>query len=130
MSWKEGNRKLYCSKRKRELSVFCRHGYPVILIERRTLVDTLYQNLQSKDKVVLQKRLVQIEQTNNGVRAITKDGSEYAGDIIIGADGMHSSVRKVMHILGQNTSAPVHFDKDEYSSKSSDQPRSKDRRCD
>ena len=80
------------------------------------LLKALYENLQHKDKVLVQKRFVQIEQMKDGTRAITQDGCSYEGDIIIGADGMHSSVRKKMHCLG-NIMSPGYFDRDEYSSK-------------
>ena len=80
------------------------------------LLKALYENLQHKDKVLVQKQFVQIEQMKNGVRAMTQDGCSYEGDIIIGADGMYSSVRKNMHRLGKNLS-PGYFDRDEYSSK-------------
>ncbi|KAI9655144.1 MAG: hypothetical protein M1821_005627 [Bathelium mastoideum] len=94
-----------------------RHGYPAIFIDRQMLVSALYQNLRHKDKVLVQKRLTQIEQMDDGVRAITQDGSTYIGDIIIGADGMHSCVREIMHIFGRSFSSPDYFGKDEYSSK-------------
>ena len=95
-----------------------RHGYPVIFIQRQMLVQALYDNLRCKHKVLVQKRLVQVQPLEHGVQAITKDGSTYTGDIIIGADGMHSAVRKQMHILG-NTQSSGYFDRDEYSSMSS-----------
>lgn len=92
-----------------------RHEYPVIFIQRQMLVQALYKNLRCKHKVLVQKRLVQVQHLDHGVQAITKDGNTYTGDIIIGADGMHSVVRKQMHILG-NASSPGYFDRDEYSS--------------
>jgi 2-polyprenyl-6-methoxyphenol hydroxylase-like FAD-dependent oxidoreductase len=101
---------------RRSLAYIPRHGYPVIFIERQMLLKALYENLQSKEKVLLQKRFMQMEQKEDGVRVTTQDGYSYEGDIIIGADGMHSSVRKSMHNLG-NSLSPGYFDRDEYSSK-------------
>ncbi|KAI8626280.1 FAD/NAD(P)-binding domain-containing protein [Xylariaceae sp. FL1651] len=91
-----------------------RHGYPPLFIQRQQLVQALYQNLRHKKKVLLQKRLVQIQPMENGIRALTQDGSLYTGDIIVGADGMHSAVRKQMHIMGKALS-PGYFDPEEYS---------------
>lgn len=82
------------------------------------LLSKLYQNIRCKDKILLQKRFVRFEQANNGVRVITQDGGTYEGDIVVGADGMHSAVRKQMHCLA-NSSSPGYFEKDEYASKSS-----------
>ncbi|MBF8191908.1 FAD-dependent monooxygenase [Nonomuraea sp. K274] len=49
------------------------------------------------------KRLVDAEQTADGVRAVFADGTEATGDIIIGADGIDSTVRK---IIDPNAPAP------------------------
>ncbi|MDB5077265.1 MAG: FAD-dependent monooxygenase [Chloroflexi bacterium] len=42
------------------------------------------------------KRLVGAEETPDGVRAMFADGSEAAGDLLIGCDGIHSSVRRII----------------------------------
>ncbi len=42
------------------------------------------------------KRLVGAEQTGAGVRAAFADGSEAAGDLLIGCDGVHSTVRRLI----------------------------------
>ncbi|MFE3193668.1 FAD-dependent oxidoreductase [Nocardia sp. NPDC059240] len=42
------------------------------------------------------KRLVDIEQSETGVVAVFADGSTAAGDILIGADGIHSTVRTLI----------------------------------
>ncbi|CEI63201.1 unnamed protein product [Fusarium venenatum] len=91
-----------------------RHGYPVVFVERQTLLRTLYDNMHDKDKVLLQKRFVKLEHSDDKVIVTTQDGCTYEGDIVIGADGMHSLVRKEMHRLAHKLS-PGYFDKDEYS---------------
>ncbi|GME32503.1 fad binding domain-containing protein [Neofusicoccum parvum] len=47
-----------------------RHGYPMIFFERRMVIEVLYQHIRQKDK----------------------DGEAFKGDILIGADGIHSTV--------------------------------------
>jgi FAD-dependent urate hydroxylase len=42
------------------------------------------------------KRLVDAEQTADGVRAIFEDGTDATGDILIGADGIDSTVRTII----------------------------------
>ena len=42
------------------------------------------------------KRLAAAEQTSDGVRAVFDDGSEAVGDVLIGADGIHSTVRRLI----------------------------------
>ncbi len=42
------------------------------------------------------KRLVAAEETGEGVRAVFADGSEAVGDVLIGCDGVHSTVRRII----------------------------------
>ncbi|KAJ4039172.1 hypothetical protein NW763_012646 [Fusarium oxysporum] len=91
-----------------------RHGYPVVFVERQTLLRTLYDNMHNKHKVLLQKRFVKLEYSDDKVVLTTQDGCTYEGDALVGADGMHSPVRKEMHRLAHKLS-PGYFDKDEYS---------------
>ncbi|KAI4929261.1 uncharacterized protein J4E92_004925 [Alternaria infectoria] len=47
-------------------------------------------------QAVSKLRLERIEQTDTGVRVHLADGSTEEGDLVIGADGVHSHVRKLM----------------------------------
>ena len=42
------------------------------------------------------KRLVDAQDTGDGVRAVFADGSEAVGDLLIGCDGVHSAVRRMI----------------------------------
>jgi FAD-dependent urate hydroxylase len=42
------------------------------------------------------KRLIGAEDTGDGVRAAFADGSEAVGDLLIGCDGVHSTVRRII----------------------------------
>jgi 2-polyprenyl-6-methoxyphenol hydroxylase-like FAD-dependent oxidoreductase len=42
------------------------------------------------------KRLVDAQDTGEGVRAVFGDGSEAVGDLLIGCDGVHSTVRRII----------------------------------
>jgi FAD-dependent urate hydroxylase len=42
------------------------------------------------------KRLTAAEQTSDGVHAVFEDGSDAVGDVLIGADGIRSTVRKLI----------------------------------
>jgi hypothetical protein len=52
--------------------------------------------------------------TEEGAQAYTQDGSMYEGDIVVGADGIHSAVRDEMWRLGKEQS-PGYFSEDENS---------------
>ncbi|MBE3049704.1 hypothetical protein IMZ48_45850 [Candidatus Bathyarchaeota archaeon] len=60
------------------------------------LLQILYDNLHFKDRVLTEKRVNHVEMDANQATAYTKDGSSYSGDILIGADGVHSAVRSEM----------------------------------
>lgn len=78
------------------------------------LLQILYNNLKHKDRVLTKKRVSRVELTKDGVQAYTEDGSVYEGDIVVGADGIHSAVRDEMWRLGKEQS-PGYFPEDENS---------------
>ncbi|GME28065.1 FAD binding domain-containing protein [Neofusicoccum parvum] len=73
-----------------------RHGYPVIFVHRQMIVQKLYENLKDKSKVLVNKKVVEVGQTGSTVTVKTEDGSSYKGDMLVGADGVHSKVRSEM----------------------------------
>ncbi|RPB17841.1 flavo protein monooxygenase [Morchella conica CCBAS932] len=73
-----------------------RFGYPLSLLDRQKLLTILYDTLNDKSRVYLGKAVVKIEQLGDLVRVSTKDGHFYDGDLVVGADGVHSKVRSEM----------------------------------
>ncbi|KXH41096.1 hypothetical protein CSIM01_03302 [Colletotrichum simmondsii] len=67
-----------------------RLGYPQIFIDRKTLLQVLFDKLMFKDRVLTNKM-------------VTHDGSVYSGDIVVGADGVHSTIRSEMWRLSQKS---------------------------
>ncbi len=66
-------------------------------IKRADLYQVLHQEASSRGiRVEHGKRLVAAEDTGGGVRAVFADGSEAAGDVLIGCDGVHSAVRPII----------------------------------
>lgn len=60
------------------------------------VLQVLYENLKDKSKVLTSSRVSEIKLDDSGATAITINGESYKGDIIIGADGIHSKVRDEM----------------------------------
>lgn len=56
----------------------------------------MYRNIHDKSRIHTSKRVCQIEHNDNGVVVECQDGSKYSGDIVVGADGIHSTVRTFM----------------------------------
>ncbi|KAI0145484.1 FAD/NAD(P)-binding domain-containing protein [Xylariaceae sp. FL1272] len=87
-------------------------GYPLIFFERQMLLKVLYENLQSKEHIYLNSRVSGINHLQDGVEVTTKDGYVHKGDIVLGADGIHSRVRKEMRRMALMDN-PTYFDPDE-----------------
>lgn len=73
-----------------------RTGYDMVFVDRQMVLAELWQNLRSKDKVLPNKRITHVSLIPNSVEVKTADGQVFAGDVLIGADGVHSKVRSEM----------------------------------
>ncbi|SIM49044.1 FAD-dependent oxidoreductase [Micromonospora cremea] len=66
-------------------------------IKRADLYRVLHEEASSRGvRIEHGKRLVAAEETGGGVRAVFADGSEAVGDVLIGCDGVHSTVRRII----------------------------------
>jgi FAD-dependent urate hydroxylase len=70
-----------------------RLGAPVRMVPRRVLLDRLLDGFPT-DRIRCDSRAVALVETHNGVRVEFADGSSAEGDLLIGADGLHSMVRR------------------------------------
>lgn len=68
------------------------------------VLQVLFENIRDKTKVLTSKRVQHVELVDDGVLVKTSDGSVYTGDILIGADGIHSTVRKEMWRIANDMS--------------------------
>ncbi|KAJ5175587.1 uncharacterized protein N7482_001464 [Penicillium canariense] len=74
-------------------------GYPISTISRKKLLEHLYQSLKDTSNVHTGAKAVNIRASSvpgQNVIVKTADGREFTGDLIIGADGVHSMVRSEM----------------------------------
>ncbi|PKS05449.1 hypothetical protein jhhlp_008825 [Lomentospora prolificans] len=70
------------------------HGHAFWLFERVRLLQLLYSHLpHASDRVLTGKSVESLSETETSVTVRCQDGSEYTGDILIGADGVHSITR-------------------------------------
>ncbi|KAI3340508.1 FAD-dependent monooxygenase [Ustulina deusta] len=71
-----------------------RMGYPYVFIERSKLLPILTRRIRRLDCVKTSARVASIEETDDHVVVTTSDGFSVTGDIVVGAEGIHSIVRK------------------------------------
>ncbi|MFZ0902642.1 MAG: FAD-dependent monooxygenase [Mycobacterium sp.] len=72
-----------------------RLGASVRMVPRRILLERLLKGFPI-DRVRCNSRAVGVVSTPNGVRVDFEDGSSANGDVLIGADGLHSVVRGIV----------------------------------
>ena len=72
-----------------------RLGAPVRMVPRRVLLERLLEGFPT-DRIRCNSRAVGVVSTHNGVRVEFEDGSSAEGDLLIGADGLHSMVRDIV----------------------------------
>jgi 2-polyprenyl-6-methoxyphenol hydroxylase-like FAD-dependent oxidoreductase len=72
-----------------------RLGAPVRMVPRRVLLERLLEGFPT-DRIRCNTRAVGVADTQSGVRLEFEDGSSAEGDLLIGADGLHSMVRSIV----------------------------------
>jgi salicylate hydroxylase len=71
------------------------YGEQYVCLHRADLLESLVREVPS-ERVRLNSRLVGLEETAGGVTARFEDGHEEHGDVLIGADGLRSTVRSLL----------------------------------
>ncbi|EEP76514.1 predicted protein [Uncinocarpus reesii 1704] len=71
-------------------------GYDTRTLDRRVFLTTLHDQLRDKSKVLERSRVESITEEDGIVRVLLADGTQVAGDLVVGADGVHSKVRELM----------------------------------
>lgn len=71
-------------------------GRPCLLIERKIWIRTLYESLGDTSKVRTRVGVDSFVEDEEGVTVTTSTGDTIRGSILVGADGVHSMVRRKM----------------------------------
>ncbi|PMD35736.1 FAD/NAD(P)-binding domain-containing protein [Hyaloscypha variabilis F] len=90
-------------------------GYQCSICERRRFLASLYEQLEDKSRILLEKKVVEIKHEGNEVVARCQDGSEFRGDLVVGADGIHSRTRVEMQRYAEETGPRGLMDRDKSS---------------
>ncbi|RYP15025.1 hypothetical protein DL765_005969 [Monosporascus sp. GIB2] len=83
------------------------HGYPCMMFQRTRLTKLLYDGLgpENHSKIRAGVAVEDIETETDGVRVWLSDGSVETGSILVGADGVHSTTRRIMEKLADKEAA-------------------------
>ncbi|KAG0203750.1 hypothetical protein BGX33_008920 [Mortierella sp. NVP41] len=73
-----------------------RYGGETRLIPRPVLYD-LFLRQVPQERLHMSKKILSTKQGGNGVLIRCSDGTEYEGDILVGTDGAHSSIRQNLY---------------------------------
>ncbi|KLU91722.1 hypothetical protein MAPG_10239 [Magnaporthiopsis poae ATCC 64411] len=94
-------------------SMVKRTGHGVAFNDRQVLLRVLHENIKDRSKLLLNKRVSKVTTTEAGATVETKDGDVFEGDIVVGLDGIRSTVRGEMWRIASEAS-PGYFPKDEW----------------
>ncbi|KAI9237903.1 MAG: hypothetical protein BYD32DRAFT_415218 [Podila humilis] len=82
-------------------------GYDYLVFPRPVLYDLLLAKVP-KEKLAFKKKVLAIEQTDDGVTIHCSDKTSYEGHILVGADGAYSAVRQCLYKdLAQKNKLPA-----------------------
>jgi salicylate hydroxylase len=73
-----------------------RYGYPYLVLHRSDLLDALLARCQAHDLITLEsgRTVVDADVRATGATVTCSDGSAYDADVLIAADGLHSTLRR------------------------------------
>ncbi|KAM0258700.1 hypothetical protein ACHAQJ_003708 [Trichoderma viride] len=88
------------------------HGCAPHAFHRAELVQSLYDQLpeELKPNVLTGKKVTDIESNEDGVKVFCGDGSVHEGDLVLGADGVHSKTRQIMRKLALQANPNAEWD--------------------
>jgi salicylate hydroxylase len=77
-------------------SSVARYGAPLLSLHRTDLIELLVKAVRDikPDAVHVGSKGLAVEQDGGGVELVLRDGRRVKGDVLVGADGIHSVVRK------------------------------------
>ncbi|KAI5460578.1 FAD binding domain-containing protein [Mariannaea sp. PMI_226] len=73
-----------------------RNGFECLTMERKDFLKIIHEKLPDKSYVKTEKRVVDVIEREDGLTVMLQDGTQEEGDILIGCDGVHSTVRDLM----------------------------------
>ncbi|KUL81853.1 hypothetical protein ZTR_09748 [Talaromyces verruculosus] len=79
-----------------------RLNYPIVSLDRKKVLEILYHHYPDKSKIITNKKVLEVQLSGDEAIVVTDDGQCYHGDLIVGADGVHSRIRSEMWRLADS----------------------------
>ncbi|KUI74316.1 Zeaxanthin epoxidase, chloroplastic [Cytospora mali] len=99
---RDGNMNVFCSSD--EFSrLYKKSQRPARFVDRFRFITSLYEGINDKSKIHSREGIVSFTETDHGVTVLTDQGNTYEGDILVGADGVHSETRRQMAAQDQDS---------------------------
>ncbi|KAG8157756.1 hypothetical protein KVR01_012418 [Diaporthe batatas] len=84
-----------------------RHGYETGFFNRYDLLCVLHKNIREKDRLLVNQKIVRVDNFKDRVVVQTKAGDVFEAQMLIGADGVRSTVRKEMWRDAEESGAEI-----------------------
>jgi 2-polyprenyl-6-methoxyphenol hydroxylase-like FAD-dependent oxidoreductase len=78
-----------------------RTGYGPGWGDRQNLLKSVFNTIQDKNRILVNKKVIDVKHSDDGVTVTCDDGSSYRGDLLVGADGIYSKTRQKMWELAE-----------------------------
>ncbi|KAF3400530.1 FAD-dependent monooxygenase andE [Talaromyces pinophilus] len=93
----------------------CSHGYGPVAFHHAELIEVMYKGLPpaAREKVLTDKKLVDVRMKLDGVQVTCADGSAFEGSMVIGADDVHSKTRQLMRTFALKTNPTRSWDSEQ-----------------
>lgn len=86
-------------------------GFPYLVMHRSDLLDILLAACTTQPLVTLEngRHVVSVDTDDTGGRVVCADGNSYQADVVVGADGIRSSVRQLIDVSEPTNSGYVAY---------------------
>ena len=82
--------------------------------DRQALLQILFEHIAEPSRILLNKRIKRVDHGDDSVTVHCADGSSYTGDVLVGADGVFSTVQQEMWRLAEVAELPSNADERVY----------------